>query len=156
MSRLLFALSGNLRVRLIQEKGRPYLERYYLATFWGRRYYLHRFVDSDPKGLHDHPWENAWSIVLSGSYIEERRSGPRKIRWFNRLTGDSFHRVVVDKDCWTLFSHSVDRVKPWGVIVPIAADAFVWNQYRYPPGEVTKLRWETALLGKYSKRNPLR
>ena len=129
--RFLFWLSGFLPCRIISDGDQPYLERYYLATVFGWQFYLHRFVASDPdRGLHDHPWRLAFSLILSGFYYEETRSGNRKVRWFNCLTGDSFHRVVLpykmrdgdsfkadawtgEQPCWSLFFHG-PVVKRWG------------------------------------------
>jgi len=128
-NKLLYWLSGFMPCRLINDGDRPYLERYYVGTLLGWRFYLHRFVGSDPAGaLHDHPWSKAYSLILSGWYWEETRSGTRRVRWFNSLTGDTFHRVVlpvsmwrkgtkrIDKPsvCWTLFLHRAGDVKPWG------------------------------------------
>jgi len=95
-NKLLYWLSGFMPCRLINDGDRPYLERYYVGTLLGWRFYLHRFVGSDPAGtLHDHPWSKAYSLILSGWYWEETRSGTRRVRWFNSLTGDTFHRVVL-------------------------------------------------------------
>lgn len=127
MRAFLFWLAGRLPCRIIAEEGSVYLERYYLFTLLGWRFYLHRFVGSDPdRGLHDHPWSRAFSIILAGWYFEETRAGTRKVRWFNSLTGDSFHRVVLpcgdyrpdfscdEFPCWTLFFHRAEYVKEWG------------------------------------------
>lgn len=134
MNKLLYWLSGFLPFREISDGNVPYLERYYLCTVFGWRFYLHQFVGSDPdRGLHDHPWSKAYSLILSGWYWEETRSGTRKVRWFNSLTGDTFHRVVLPlsldakphacgmrlynntpQPCWTLFMHKAGDVKPWG------------------------------------------
>ncbi len=121
MKNFLFWLSSFLPFREISDGDTPYLERYYIATLFGWRFYLHRFVGSDPdRGLHDHPWSKAYSLILSGWYWEQTRSGTRKVRWFNSLTGDTFHRVVLpqrwmcDEPCWTLFMHKAGSVKPWG------------------------------------------
>lgn len=153
IDRLLMAISGRLPCRIISEDGTPYLERYYLFTLLGWRFYLHRFVGSDPdRGVHDHPWRRAFSIILSGWYFEETRTGTRKVRWFNSLTGDTFHRVILpnrmvpcdidrrDPDqrqgretykwvrsgppapVWTLFFHTVGDVKPWGFLRPMMYD----------------------------------
>lgn len=62
--------------------------------------------DSD-RHLHDHPW-NARTIILDGSYVEERDVG----RTYLRLPGDTatlrfgeFHRIarVSEGGVWTLF-----------------------------------------------------
>lgn len=125
MKRFLFWLSGKLPARIISDGQVPYLERYYLFTVLGWRFYLHRFVGSDPdRGLHDHPWPRAFSIVLHGWYYEDRRDGRRKVRWFNSLTGDTFHRVVLPCNyateqewlCWTLFLHRAGSTKEWGFL----------------------------------------
>lgn len=133
MSKFLYWLSGYLPYRSIDDGNVPYLERYYLFTVFGWRFYLHQFVGSDPdRGLHDHPWSKAYSVILSGWYWEETRSGARKVEWLNSLTGDTFHRVVLpidwgsddllDRPCWTLFMHKAYSVKPWGFWRLIDAD----------------------------------
>lgn len=123
---LLYRISARLPCRFIDgEQGEPYLERYYIFGALGWHAYLHRFVDSDPdRGLHDHPWNRAVSLVLSGGY-DEQRSGNgdadgisvRNIRPFrlNFLRGEDFHRVVLrrGRPAWTLFIHG-PRVKGWG------------------------------------------
>lgn len=138
-------LSGRLPCRLINDGGRPYLERYYLFTVIGWRFYLHQFVGSDPdRGLHDHPWTRAFSIILAGWYFEETRSGTRKVRWLNSLTGDSFHRVLLpqsysikggfaDRPCWTLFFHRVGHSKTWGFMrtVPDSDGVAIFEPHRY-------------------------
>lgn len=163
MSRLLYWLSGFLPCRIISDNGTPYLERYYVGTLLGVRFYLHRFVGSDPaRGLHDHPWPWARSLILSGWYYEETRTGTRKVRWFNRLNGDTFHRVILPKSavvvgyeggdvsgfagslpvvkrigapqhCWTLFWHKAEYVKPWGFLRPLDGEpAVMWVPHNYP------------------------
>ncbi len=128
IQRLLFAITARLPCRLIDgEHGEPYLERYYLFGAFGWHAYLHRFVDSDPdRGLHDHPWDRAVSLVLTGGYDEMRpvaedpdRTVTRTLRpWrINRLRGTDFHRVVLreGRPAWTLFMHG-PRVKGWGFV----------------------------------------
>lgn len=122
MNRLLYWIAGRLPCRIIADEGRKYLERYYLCTVFGVRFYLHRFVGSDPdRGLHDHPWRWACSLILHGWYLEQNRYGEKRVRWFNWLTGESFHRVVLPghyadepQPCWTLFFHRANDVKAWG------------------------------------------
>lgn len=136
MKNFLHWISGYMPFREISDGDTPYLERYYISTLFGWRFYLHKFVGSDPdRGLHDHPWSKAYSLILSGWYFEETRSGTRKVRWFNSLTGDTFHRVVLPVStwrtqggggkfdrpdpCWTLFFHKAGDVKPWGFLKAI-------------------------------------
>lgn len=150
---LLHRITNHLPCRIIDgEQGEPYLERYYLLGLdriglGGWHAYLHRFVDSDPdRGLHDHPWGRAVSLVLAGGYDEIRFADPRApasqcrtgqhmvsrhIRpgRLNRLMGEDYHRVVLrdGRPAWTLFVHG-PRVKGWGFLRngdyrPMARDA---------------------------------
>ncbi len=92
--RALYRLTAGLRCRLISRDGRPYLERYYLGRLGPVTAYLHRFVGRDgDEETHDHPWR-AISLVLAGSYREERArlngAAPplirlRRVRWANAL-----------------------------------------------------------------------
>lgn len=123
---LLVRLTNRLPCRFIDGPGgEPYLERYYLFGVFGWHVYLHRFVDSDPdRGLHDHPWRRAMSLVLSGGYCERRlqQSGVETERWLrplciNLLRGEDFHRVLLEGGdaAWTLFAHG-PRSKGWGFL----------------------------------------
>jgi hypothetical protein len=142
---LLYRLSAGLPCRFIDgENGEPYLERYYLAGALGWHAYLHRFVESDPdRGLHDHPWRRAVSLVLVGGYDEVRGKGEglgdpevRAVRpgRLNFLRGEDFHRVVLreGRPAWTLFVHG-PRIKGWGFLqqgryCPMARDG---NEFRH-------------------------
>ena len=129
-SRILYKLSAYCRCRIISGPDRqPYLERYHLLRLpFGYRVYLHRFVASDPgRGLHNHPWRHAISLVLSGRYQETRmtdaRAGNRLFHRklgagsFNFISGEVFHRVNLEpgQQCWTLFIHA-PRAKNWGFL----------------------------------------
>lgn len=118
MRRFLTWLSDRLPAREITHQGQPYLERYYVGTLVGYwRVYLHRFVGSDPDGLHLHPWRWGCTVILAGWYLEQRRFGHRVVRWFGIVNGDTFHRVIKPEgaDVWTLFIHS-PRVMNWGFL----------------------------------------
>lgn len=152
MRRMLMALSARLPVRIISDNGQPYLERYFLAECLGVRMYLHRFVGSDPdRGLHDHPWRWAFSLILAGWYIEERRDGDHMRSRFNALTADTFHRVVLPvgaRDCWTLFIHRARDVKPWGFLRTFDDGTAIWVKYAYD-GATKDPHWErTAPTGR--------
>jgi len=153
--RLLYAISGRLPCRIINDGDRPYLERYYVGRVFGWTFYLHRFVGSDPeRGLHDHPWNRAYSFVLAGKYLEVTRMGSRWVRWLNCLNGESFHRVMVPDgtNVWTLFCHG-PYVKPWGFMRPIdtlaGEELLLWVPHAYQTDEASgKQRWwDTAPLG---------
>ena len=120
--RLLFWLSARLPARYIDHEGQPYLERYYVCTLPGLRVYLHRFVGSDPDGVHDHPFRHSLALILAGWYFEDRLQPDGSVRrqvrrWWNRIGPQDFHRVVLpgDQDVWTLFMHT-GRVKHWGFL----------------------------------------
>lgn len=159
MNRLLYWLAGLLPCRIISDDGQPYLERYYLATLFGVRFYLHRFVGDDPaRGLHDHPWPWAFSLILRGHYLEETRAGTRLVRWWNWLTGDSFHRVrLIDGPVWTLFAHRAAYVKPWGFLQPHTDERrLLWRPFNHHEGGDGRAKpgdwWKTCPTGAFEKR----
>lgn len=123
---LLYWACGYLRLRYIDgPDGQPYNERHFLFQIpgIGITAYIHRFVGSDPgKELHNHPWNWAIAIPLSGWYSEKRYTGAldieEKIVKFpnvNVIWGDTFHRVDLPPggECYTLFIHG-PWVKVWG------------------------------------------
>lgn len=116
MRHLLLRIARRLPLREITADGEPYLERYFVCRVFGWNVYLHRFLASDPdRGLHDHPWRLALSLILLGQYQELRRDGLHLRLWLNVIHGDTFHRVLVEDgaEVWTLFAHG-SRVKRWG------------------------------------------
>lgn len=135
IARLLYKLTASLPCRLINTPDGPYLERYYLGALLGRTFYLHRFVSGDSeRHLHNHPWD-AWAVVLCGAYDEEVAvdlcpaapngvlSTHRRVRWFNRIPSNKFHRIHRPaRGTWTLLVHGprVRRpdggLKGWGVL----------------------------------------
>lgn len=152
MNRLLYRLTAGLPCRLIERNpGERYLERYYLGQLFGWTFYLHRFVsrDADVK-VHNHPWSRGFSVVLSGAYTEEVAtdicpyaspsgcvSFRRVVRWFNRIDGNRFHRIVwCEPGTWTLMAHGPrervagGRLKGWGFLHTTAGGgAVVYTPY---------------------------
>lgn len=152
--RFLMWLSARLPAKQIGREA-PYVEWYHVWTFEGVRLrfaglvlqlplpafrmQLHRFLRSDPDGLHDHPWGWARSIVLSGWYQEERRDRTRVRKAGNTygMTGDTFHRVHLplgSREVWTLFFHG-PYVKHWGFLQPVpraamSAELPTWTERR--------------------------
>ena len=66
------------------------------------------------------------------------------MRWFNSLTGDTFHRVVlphtkignflkIEQPCWTLFFHTAGDVKEWGFLRHMSDpyDVQIFTPYTY-------------------------
>ena len=118
--------------------------RAYLFTLFGRVWYLHHYLKSDPddRGLHDHPMR-ARVVILAGGYDEERivgfgRNGP-VYRSKRRAPGCTFtiseyvfHRVVNDPTSfwpgpgwtpienqptsWSLFISQYVPGKSWGFL----------------------------------------
>ncbi len=150
--KFIYWLTGYLKCRIINSGGKPYLERYYLGTLFNIRYFIHRFVASDPdRGLHNHPWPWALSWILLGGYLELNlafakdpknvtaiKTKKRKIGRFNFIKGGRFHRVLVPKgqtgDIWTLFIHG-NRKKDatWGFLTYNEnLDGTIKNQKYHP------------------------
>ena len=152
MRALLMWITARLPARVISDNGQPYLERYYVGTLGGVRIYLHRFVGSDPdRGVHDHPWAWAASIILAGWYLEESRRGILPVRWFNFLLGDSFHRIIKPEgmpDVWTLFFHKAGDVKPWGFMRYLDDGQALWTEYIYGGKGKEAAWWLTAKKGR--------
>ena len=144
---LLYLITDHLPARMINDGERTYLERYYIGTLLGWRFYLHRFVGDDPdRGLHDHPWPRAFSLVLAGWYLEQTAQGWRPVRWFNHLTSKSRHRVVLPSSgtVWTLFFHRAKKVHQWGFYAPDGT----FTAYKYTREGNQDEWWLTAPKGR--------
>lgn len=130
--------------------GSPYLSRLLLPRVWvpglgSVRPMLHQFHrPDDDRELHNHPWARAWSIILTGSYVEARLANPavgaivlRTVRWFNSLTDMDFHRVVeLHGDVFTLFV-SGERVQDWG-FYDVGKDEFTPHREFFKKKEMTR------------------
>lgn len=159
---LLYWLTRSRPTRLITIDGQPYLERYYLFQLLGWTFYLHRFVRNDSeRHLHDHPWRQAFSLVLAGEYQEERMilAGggstllwDQVVRWGNSIGARDIHRIAqVEPETWTLFCHT-RRIRPWGFFEPLE-QGYHYEQYGGPD---TREWWRSAPQGKHINREPLR
>lgn len=172
INKLLYKLTSRLPCRIIKlDSGRPYLERYYLGCLRGVTFYLHRFVSSDSeRHVHNHPWSRGGSLILSGGYIEERcidisptveGSGCvtqfAKRRWFNRVDGNTFHRIhEAEPGTWTLFFHGSratinGQLKGWGFLERLFDNSVVFTVGVSSPSNW----WETAPTGNKVGRSPL-
>jgi len=171
IKRLLYNLTAKLPCRLIGLDSGPYLERYYLGKVLGITFYLHRFVSSDSeRHVHNHPWGWAATVILCGSYLEERvidlcpsasESGClteyRTRRWFGRVNGNTFHQIhEAERNTWTLFFHG-PRVpgKGWGFFERMQAgddvDVTVFIPHKARPTQW----WLTAPWGRNAGREAL-
>lgn len=155
MNKLLYWVSSHLPCKIICDVGHPYLERYYLFTILNTRFYIHRFVGSDPaRGLHNHPWRWAISLILSGYYLEHTHYGIKPVRWINGLVGDSFHRVILPSEhkfVWTLFFHQAGRAKTWGFLRNKGQLGTVYEEHKPSTTETGEPEdwWVTAPKGQY-------
>ncbi|UDY80342.1 hypothetical protein AXY1_31 [Achromobacter phage AXY1] len=175
-------LTDRLPARLISDNGVDYMIRFYLFTAFGRRFYIHKFLASDPdRGIHNHPWRKAWSFIMLGWYFEELRGlasengrRVRKVRWFNSLVADSCHRVILpsDEPVWTLFVHTVGDVQEWGFFqridnlfemiswrdergnLYVEPDAReIYTPFQYPGGKKNSEWWKGAPNGRTLREN---
>lgn len=119
LSKLLYNLTATRPTRLIKVNDRPYLERYYLGSFFGYTAYLHRFVSADTeRHVHNHPWRRTLSVVLTGNYVEtvatdlsySAQGGAIteriRRRWLNFVPHNRFHQIgEAAPETWTLFVH---------------------------------------------------
>lgn len=172
VSKLLYRLTANRPCRLIQLDSGPYLERYYIGQLFGLTFYLHRFVSADSeRHLHNHPWRWGRSLILSGSYIEERvldicphasSSGcmteTRRIKWWNVVNDNTFHQIsAAEPNTWTLFFHServtVDHgagkiLKGWGFLESADSELTIFRPFYSSNSEW----WLTAPKGRDAGR----
>lgn len=129
--------------RIPRELGQRYLDRYSLfkqgasgTNQW--RVYLHHFLATDGDGHHNHPSQWSFSVVLFGSYTEEilhrdcggvpngTRIERRRIRWFNAIAAEKYHRITELHPSvfgerigvWTLFFVGPLTGKGWGFWIP--------------------------------------
>lgn len=115
-----------------QWTNRPYLTRWKLADWRGRKVFLHYFQDSDSDELHSHPW-GFTSLILSGGYYEttpgrgwdkETARGPKVTKWYGAgrvlvRPSNWIHRVQLknDQPTWTLLLIG-PKVQGWGFFCP--------------------------------------
>ncbi len=124
-----FATFFRLNVREIYRRDtNKYLTRYYIfrkPVKWMLSLYLHCFHSSDEDlELHNHDWNRSISIILAGSYLEERMiKGKIVTRIFkpgdiNYIKANDFHRIELKtKRVWTLFiSGSKNNKNNWGFL----------------------------------------
>lgn len=131
----LYQYVADRHCREIRRLNSRYLERYYLFKNEGFTCDAHRFIASDPDAPHDHPWNWAVSIQLSGTCHELRLNdrtnhtllaSNRHIGTVSLLRDTDYHRVVLNptgkNDIWTLFLHPPVRCQGWGFLQPPAQE----------------------------------
>ncbi len=132
---------------IIREDGTKYLTRYYIfrkPVKWMPSIYIHHFHSSDSDlELHNHEWKISASLILYGSYAEERRGSDDKIKIkivspgsLNIIKGSTFHRVdLLTPEVWTLFISGHKGKSSWGF----------WDRHT---GKFTQ--WEKFIKEKYN------
>lgn len=124
IKKVLSRVIGRLPKRIIRDTsdGGIYLIRYYLVRTAAFELVLHHILrpDSD-KSLHDHPWNWAFSLILVGSYLEERMHENTKVAvkvfrpgQINIIKSTTSHRIanLLSEEVWTIFIHG-PKVKSW-------------------------------------------
>lgn len=173
LEKLLYRMTAYLPCRIITGDGkeRPYLERYKLFHLGDYFFvYLHRFLDSDQAGIHDHPWRLSVSLLLSGGYDEVRmlkRGDPESVVYLQRRPGtiniiraDDFHRVVIPegRQAWSIFMHG-RRIRRWGFLPELPDGRYGRLETDYtmvPERTYDELHWwRTAPKGKEAPRMPV-
>ena len=94
-----------------------YLDRWTLLSLSkGRKIYLHLFLNSDWRDLHDHP-KSFWSIGIWGGYIEQTPDGIKRwlAPWIRRFGTDHIHRIRINpkRKTWTIVITSPATAE-WG------------------------------------------
>jgi hypothetical protein len=129
--------------------GKPYMTRYWVLggstkttehRWLPFNLFLHCFhADDWTIAPHNHPWDWARSLILSGSYREHRiigyltggepvwrarQFGPGQI---NKIGADDFHYATLNTaEVWTLFLVGTKHGKSWGFLD--AREGFVPNR----------------------------
>lgn len=122
MHQFLMRLTKNRPMRLIEINGDAYLERYHIASIFGFKIWLHRFIRNDSeRHLHNHPW-HALSVILTGGYREiVALDGYRNLDIVdyeagnvNVIRANKTHRILrVEPNTWTLMLVSPRVRKNW-------------------------------------------
>lgn len=109
-------VDGLAHDRILDDDGRPYLERYHLVQTRDRCVRFHRWIGSDDqRALHDHPYGSS-SLVLAGTLIEHTDDGDQLLETGTLVVRDSTtpHALeLVTLEAWTLFSTGPVR-RRWG------------------------------------------
>lgn len=129
------------RTYVIYTDGKKYLQRTYIKKKgWLPEIFLHRFYASDSdRHLHNHPWRWAKSLILSGSYKEERyywdimpdSTWAPAIVWspgkINSIKATDYHRVTLLSETVTTLFVAGKRTQSWGFWVD--GKHVPWQEY---------------------------
>ena len=154
LDKVCFKLGEKLPNRIIYRRGNePYLTRHYIIrkfVRWLPSVYLHQFHESDEdQELHNHPWLWSLSIILAGSYREERLVGNSikenilKPGMLNFIRSNDFHRVdLLSNNVWTLFISGPRlqecREKSWGFLNRYTKKFVYWPEHEARKKQLAK------------------
>ena len=125
---LIRVLDRLFETECIKHDGTPVLYRWIIMRLGSRgRVYIHHFVMSDGREMHDHP-KPFTTIGLKGGYREASAEPGHLDRihhteyrapWLRRFPPHHIHRVILEpgKTCWTLAIVG-GKSRPWGFFVP--------------------------------------
>ena len=109
----------------VVEPERVYLERWRFDTPFVS-IFLHsiNLPDRDPYP-HTHPFSWSRSLIVKGSYVEERGPYGDEVRKYrpgqvNRIDADTVHRIVStrgDRPVWTIFAAGKPHGRGWGFVI---------------------------------------
>lgn len=99
--------------------GEPYLQRTVFLKTRLLTIYGHKFLKKDEdRHLHSHPWWCSASIVLTGSYTEQRKGrGAKRVRLFNLFTKNTCHRISELHGTVRSLFIGGPRTQDWGFLV---------------------------------------
>lgn len=134
--------------------GTPYLTRYAFLdeSDEGHRVWLRHFHSGDEdREPHNHPFRWGVSLILSGTYEEERLRlpfvpGKERMLWRRFRAGDlnfvdatTYHRVHLDPggEAWSLFVTG-PIVAPWGFLNLDTGVWLLWTEFLKSKGRVVK------------------
>jgi hypothetical protein len=159
MHKWLMRFTKNKPMRLIEINGDPYLERYHIASIFGFKIWLHRFVRKDSeRHLHNHAW-GALSLILNGGYREVvALDGYRnmdiidyKRGQINFIRASKAHRILaVEPNTWTLFIRAPRLTDYWffiddeGKWSPMKSAGDEWQNHALTRPEIytNRATWE--------------
>jgi hypothetical protein len=94
--------------------GLVYLRRLYLLRTPWFSVMLHRILRPDPdRHLHDHPW-HFFSILLRGSYREQRGRRIHHRRWWNFCRAEGAHKITHVSPTCTSLVLTGPKIRSWG------------------------------------------
>ncbi len=128
------------RYRLVPRLDGIPLLRQFKLTSWC---YLQSFVNPETREwFHHHRWHRMYSIVLSGSFTEERYTDSYWVHAAPSVYGMDqhvYHRIeAVRPNTWTLFFMFKDQVH-WGYRHRDGDDFMPWDEMIKPENRVEKL-----------------